>query len=454
MHFSQEFLIIMSPEEKVINIMAVQTQQTPAKPAPTITTNEPPAHAVEAQKILKEVSATLPTSVTGLERQMMIGDTLTRMDESQKIKLLALMNHFLTRMFTTNASDIDMGGYGAQGSVWYRVFGSKKPDASLGKYTPDEMNFLIQSVIGERQRAFLYENRNLDFSHMIYFENGEFRRFRADAYFDLDQLGLNMRAINNTIRPYKNLDLHPNVTKMLSLATTKEGMCLVTGITGSGKSSTLDAIIDANNQTVDGHIVIVASPIEYVHKSARCIVRHREVGRDVMSFKEGATQALRQDPDIIMIGELRDPETIMTALEITDSGHKVFSTLHTASSVESIDRIIGEIPPVEQERVRNRLGDTLRCVLSQKLIPSLDGKRVLAKEILLATPSVKAAIKNNNTGEIYQMISEGLENGMTTMEQDLRRLYMQKKISLENAMNYANNKRRLQQLLQMQPSDA
>ncbi|MEK7669779.1 MAG: ATPase, T2SS/T4P/T4SS family, partial [Bacteroidota bacterium] len=337
---------------------------------------------------------------------------------------------------------------------WYRVFGSKKPDASLGKYTPDEMNFLIQSVIGERQRAFLYENRNLDFSHMIYFENGEFRRFRADAYFDLDQLGLNMRAINNTIRPYKNLDLHPNVTKMLSLATTKEGMCLVTGITGSGKSSTLDAIIDANNQTVDGHIVIVASPIEYVHKSARCIVRHREVGRDVMSFKEGATQALRQDPDIIMIGELRDPETIMTALEITDSGHKVFSTLHTASSVESIDRIIGEIPPVEQERVRNRLGDTLRCVLSQKLIPSLDGKRVLAKEILLATPSVKAAIKNNNTGEIYQMISEGLENGMTTMEQDLRRLYMQKKISLENAMNYANNKRRLQQLLQMQPSDA
>src|SRR5512140_3644671 len=136
----------------------------------------------------------------------------------------------------------------------------------------------------------------------------------------------------------------------------------------------------------------------------RCIVRHREVVRDVLSFREGAIQALRQDPDIIMIGELRDPETIMVALEITDSGHKVFSTLHTASAVESIDRIIGEIPPVEQERVRNRLGETLRCVLSQNLIPSLDVKRVLAKEIMLATPSVKAAIKNGNTGEIYQMI--------------------------------------------------
>ncbi|MBI3006673.1 MAG: Flp pilus assembly complex ATPase component TadA [Ignavibacteriales bacterium] len=384
---------------------------------------------------------------------MMIGDTMTRMDESQKQKLLALMNHLLMRMFQLGASDIDMGGYGSQGSIWYRVFGSKKPDATMGKYTPDELNILIQSIIGERQRSFLYENRNLDFSHMIHYESGEFRRFRADAYFDLDQMALNMRAINNTIRPYKLLDLHPNATKMLSLATTKEGMCLVTGITGSGKSSTLDAIIDANNQTVEGHIVIVASPIEYVHKSARCIVRHREVGRDVLSFKEGAVQALRQDPDIIMIGELRDPATILTALEITDSGHKVFSTLHTASSVESIDRIIGETPPVEQERVRNRLGDTLRCVISQKLVPSLDGKRVLAKEVLLATPSVKAAIKNNNTGEIYQMISEGLETGMTTMEQDLKRLYVSKKISLDNAMNYSNNKRRLQQLLQIQPTD-
>ncbi|HAV24380.1 MAG: twitching motility protein PilT [Ignavibacteria bacterium GWA2_55_11] len=356
-------------------------------------------------------------------------------------------------MFTINASDIDMGGYGSQGYIWYRVYGSKRPDPTLGKYTPDEMNILVQSVIGERQRTFLYENRNLDFSHMVHMDATEFRRFRADAYFDLDQLALNMRAINNTIRPYKLLDMHPNVTKMLSLAQTKEGLCLVTGITGSGKSSTLDAIIDANNHSVDGHIVIIASPIEYVHKSDKSIIRHREVGRDVLSFKDGAIQALRQDPDIIMIGELRDPETIMVALEITDSGHKVFSTLHTASAVESIDRIIGEIPPVEQERVRNRLGETLRAVLSQKLVPSLDGKRVLAKEIMLATPSVRAAIKNNNTAEIYQMISEGAEQGMCTMEQDLKRLYLAKKISLESAMNYANNKRRLQQLLQLAPTD-
>ncbi|MCI0707008.1 MAG: PilT/PilU family type 4a pilus ATPase [Ignavibacteriae bacterium] len=431
--------------------MTQPTQAAPPKPAgPSVTVQtELPPIVLEGHKILKDTAATLPKSVTGLERQMMIGDIITRMDESVKQKLHAMMNTFLTRMFQVNASDIDMGGYGGQGSVWYRIFGSKKPDKSLGNYSPDEMNILIQSIIGERQRGFLYENRNLDFSHMLWVNENEFRRFRADAYFDLEMLALNMRAINNTVRPYKMLDFHPNVTKVLSLATTKEGLCLVTGITGSGKSSTLDAIIDANNQTVDAHIVIIASPIEYVHKSNKCIIRHREVGKDVLSFKDGAVQALRQDPDIIMIGELRDPETILTALEITDSGHKVFSTLHTASAVESIDRIIGETPPVEQERVRNRLADTLRAVCSQKLIPSLDGKRALAKEIMLGTPSVRAAIKNNNTGEIYQMISEGLESGMTTMEQDLKRLYLQKKISLEAAMQYCNNKRRMEQLLQM-----
>jgi twitching motility protein PilT len=426
--------------------------QAPEQQQATLTPDPP--FVADSRKLLKDLAAQLPATVTGLERQMMIGDIVGRLDESDKGKLRSLMNYFLMRMLSVNASDIDGGGYGSQGSIWFRVFGSKKPDKTMGQYTPDEMNFLIQSVLGERQRAFLYENRNLDFSYMLYLENGEFRRFRADAYFDLDQLALNMRAINNTIRPYKTLELHSNVTRMFSLAGTKEGLCLVTGITGSGKSSTLDAIIDANNHAVDAHIVIIASPIEYVHKSDRCIIRHREVGRDVLGFKDGAVQALRQDPDIIMIGELRDPETILTALEITDSGHKVYSTLHTASSVESIDRIIGETPPNEQERVRNRLADTLRCVMSQKLIPSLDGKRVLAKEIMLGLPSVRAAIKNNNTGEIYQMISEGLEQGMITMEQDLKRLYQQKKISLENALNYANNKRRIQQLLQVNPAES
>jgi twitching motility protein PilT len=431
--------------------MAVQLKMpSPNIPSVAPISSDLPPVITEAQKILKEMAAQLPKTVTGLERQMMISDVMTRTDETTKMKLLALVNHCLSRMFTINASDIDLGGFGSQGYVWYRVYGSKKADPSLGKYSPDEINILVQSILGERQRAFLFENRNLDFSHMLFLESTDFRRFRADVYFDLDQLAMNMRAISNVLRPYKALELHANVTKVLSLAHTKEGLCLVTGITGSGKSCTLDSIIDANNHSVEGHVVIIASPIEFVHKSDKCIIRQREVGRDVLSFRDGAVQALRQDPDIIMVGELRDADTIMAALEITDSGHKVFSTLHTASAVESIDRIIGETSPIEQERVRNRLADMIRCVISQKLVPSLDGKRVLAKEVMLGTPSVYAAIKNNNTSEIYQMIAEGTELGMVTMEQDLKRLYVQKKISLENAMNYANNKRRLQQLLQLQ----
>ena len=148
---------------------------------------------------------------------------------------------------------------------------------------------------------------------------------------------------------------------------------------------------------------------------------------------------------------MRDPDTILTALEITDSGHKVFSTLHTASAVETIDRIIGEVPPIEQERVRMRLADTLSCVMSQKLVPSLDGKLALAKEVMIMTPSVRAAIKNNNTGEIYQMMAESGDIGMITLEQDLKRLYLGKRISMENAMVTANNKRRFQQIMNLTP---
>ena len=144
---------------------------------------------------------------------------------------------------------------------------------------------------------------------------------------------------------------------------------------------------------------------------------------------------------------MRDPDTIMAALEVTDTGHKVFSTLHTSSAMESLERIIAEVHPTEQERVRNRLADVLVSVISQKLVPSLDGKRVLAKEVLIVTPSVRAAIKNNNIGEIYMMINQGGQMGMITIEQDLKRLYEQKRISLENAITYANNKTRINQLL-------
>lgn len=397
--------------------------------------------------IAAEILGQMPDSFRGMDYHEELGKRIKTLDDLKRKQLMNSLHSFLLYMRKNEASDIDIGGTGCNGKIWYRVFGNKSPLNLPEELSYKETDLLIHSIITDEQRRRLLEDRNLDFSYSLPTQNGEkAQRFRANAYFDLEHLALNMRKIDEEIRPFKTLGVHPEVAKALSLKYYKYGLTLITGITGSGKSSTLDTIIDANNRTVDSHIVIIASPVELIHTPKRSVVRHREVGRDVTSFKNGAVQALRQDPDIIVIGELRDPETIMTTLEITDSGHKTFGTLHTSSAMESIERILGEVPTEEQNRVRSRLADVLTGVISQKLIPSLDGKRVMAKEVLLVTPSVRAAIRNDNVNEIYQMLAEGSELGMTTMEQDLKRLFDEGKISKEEAINNANNKKRLFQL--------
>lgn len=406
--------------------------------------------AINTDKISKltgPIIERIPKTARGRDLHIKIGELVEESEISLRVDLKECLDAYLLNMLKINASDIDIGGPGCAGKVWYRVFGDKSPLKTSRKLTLLETDVLLHNILLNVQREILLENKNLDFSYSINAGDDKTQRFRADMYFDLDHLGLNMRKIDSTIRPFKTLGVHAEVAKALSLKYFKYGLTLITGITGSGKSSTLDTIIDANNRTVDSHIVIIASPVELIHNPIRSVVRHREVGSDVKSFKDGATQALRQDPDIIVIGELRDPETIMTTLEITDSGHKTFGTLHTSSAMESIERILGEMPPEEQNRVRARLADVLTCVISQKLVPSLDGKRILAKEVLLANSSVRAAIRNNNIGEIYQMLMEGKERGMNSMEQDLKRLYDEGKISKESALNYANNKSKMVQLL-------
>ena len=402
----------------------------------------------EAKQILTTFAQNIPQTVLGPERVRFIIENIDHIPQQNKLQVLNLANHVLTAMIEKNASDIEIGGYGAQGFIWFRVFGNKERAKDLPQLTEDESAVLILSLLNKNQYEYLLRNRNLDFSYSFRFEKLKKNvRFRADCYFDLDTLALNMRAIQANVRPLESLEFHPYAIRMMSHNYIKFGLSLITGITGSGKSTTLDAVIDFHNNFDPCHVVIIASPVEYVHTSKTSIIKHREVGRDVLSFKEGVVQALRQDPDIIVIGEMRDPDTILAALEVTDTGHKVFSTLHTSSAVESIDRIIAEVNPEEQERVRNRLADVLVSVVSQKLIPSLDGKRVMAKEVLIVTPSVKAAIKNNNTSEIYMMINQGKDQGMVTMEQDLLRLYVERKISKENAVAYANNKTRILQIM-------
>ena len=398
------------------------------------------------ESIFKKVLNDVPKHFTDVERQMHIRYKLKMLSAGELGLLRAKIDGYLEKMRDANASDIEIGGSTAKGQVWFRIFGKKQPKPEFGELSEDQANVICQSTLSDKHWERLLEWRASDFSYVLQ-NNGSSLRWRATVYFDMGNLALNMRTIADKIYPYAQLGFKANISKHLSLTHEKQGLILITGITGSGKSTTMDSIIDANNQSFPGHIVIIGDPIEQIHPSQMCIVRHREVGRDVLSFKDGAIQALRQDPDIIVIGEMRDPETIMTSLEITDTGHKVFSTLHTSTAVETIDRIIAECPAIEQDRIRNRLADVLKVIISQKLVPTLDSKLILAKEILLVDGPVKAAIRNQNTHEIYQMISERGHLGMTTLEQDLLQLYRNRVISKETAYNYANNKKRIHELM-------
>ena len=404
---------------------------------------------INAQQVLSELSGQLNTgtaTVQGIERQKMIGDLLDRQPEETTYSLRHALEFIFTTMENNDASDLEVGGDGCISMLWFRINGKKQPVKDFASFTPDESDILLLNLLMKVQREELWENRQLHFGCQLMSPPGPMR-FRVTMYFELNHLALSVRHIDTKIRPFRELGLHRHVARLLSLEYQKHGLALITGITGSGKSTTLDSIIDANNRQSAAHIVMIADPIEHMHTSQKSIIRQREIGKDVQSFKDGVVQSLRQDPDIIVIGETRDAETFSAVLEAADSGHKVFATLHTSSAVESIDRILGETPPMEQQRVRERLANLLKCVISQKLIPSLDGKRVLAKEVMVMTGAVRSAILNNHTDEIYQTIQQGNSEGMVTMEQDLARLYTKKIISKEEACNNANNKKRLDDLL-------
>jgi twitching motility protein PilT len=306
----------------------------------------------------------------------------------------------------------------------------------------EEMEELAQKMMTPPQWEAFQNHPDHDVAYMI----PEVARFRVNIYKTRGALAMCLRVVQLTIRGFDELGL-PEV--LADFTRYHDGLVLVTGPTGSGKSTTLAAMIDLINRETRGHIVTIEDPIEYVHPDKGCIVSQREVGLDTMKFGDALRASLREAPDVILVGELRDTETMGICLQAAETGHLVYSTLHTASAAESMERILSMFQPHEKALVQQRLSKTLRGIISQKLVPTVDGKgRVCACEILNVSPTVAQYIEEGRSGMIYTAIKEGAQQWkMQTMNMALDRYYKQGKITEENAMEFAGIRSELRQML-------
>lgn len=299
------------------------------------------------------------------------------------------------------------------------------------KLTNADVEGMVKGVVSQEQGQVLVINRELDFS----FEIGGVARFRVNAYFQRGGMAASFRLVPMKIPAISELGL-PEICHQF--AKLKQGFVLVTGPTGHGKSTTLSAILDEINQTRPVHIVTIEDPVEYVHVPARALVSQREIRSDTHSWEMALRSVLREDPDVVLIGEMRDFETISAALTIAETGHLVFATLHTNSASQSIDRIVDVFPEVQQAQARMQLSANLEAVFSQRLLPMTGGGRVVACEIMTATQAVRTAIRESRTHQLDNIIATSGEFGMVTLENDLARLVKAGKITLEVAEAYAS----------------
>ena len=276
-------------------------------------------------------------------------------------------------------------------------------------------------------------------------------RFRCNMFMQRGNVAVALRQIPYKVKTFDELGLPKVVAEFAKLP---RGLVLVTGPTGSGKSTTLAAIIDKINKERPVHIITVEDPIEYLHRHQTALVNQREVYSDTNSFAAALKYALREDPDVVLVGEMRDLETIEAALSISETGHLAFATLHTNSAAESINRIVDAFPTNQQEQVRVSLSFSLQAIVSQSLIPKVGGGRVLALEVLVVTPAIRALVRDDKVHQIYSMIQSGQKFGMKTMNQTLSELYLSGKISIHDAMNYSNNPQELGEMLSKQKSPA
>lgn len=354
------------------------------------------------------------------------------------ISLKALLNEVIVR----NASDLHIG-VGVPPAI--RVDGHLKHVEGAGIPTGLDMERALLEVMSKGRLDLFKATLELDFSFAYTGSDGTEARFRGNCFHEAHGMAAAFRLIPAHIRSIEELAL-PLVLK--DLIRKRRGLFLVTGPTGHGKSTTLAALINEINATRFEHIITIEDPIEYVHRSIRCLVHQREVGTDTSSFAEGLRRALRQDPDVILIGELRDLETIAAAVTAAETGHMVLGTLHTQDAAQSIDRLIDVFPPHQQTQIRVQLASVLLGICSQQLVPKGEsGGRVCATELLIANPAVRNCIREGKGSQIRTLIQTGASIGMHTMEQKLAEFVKSGALSLDSALTYAYDPQDLQRIL-------
>ena len=346
------------------------------------------------------------------------------------------MKQLLEEMVHRDATDLHIS---AGSPPLFRIDGVLVP-SNYDVLTKEEAQQLVYSVMTEEQKKKLEEEWEVDFSFGI----TGLSRFRANAFKQRGSVSIAIRTIPYKIRSFEELGLPPVVEEF---ASRQKGLVLVTGPTGHGKSTTLASIIEKINNERRCHILTIEDPIEYLFANKKAYITQRQVESDTKSFARALKYALRQDPDVVMIGEMRDLETIAAALTISETGHLTLATLHTNSAVESVNRIIDVFPPHQQQQVRTQLAFVILGIITQALLPKIGGGRVLACEVLVATPAVRAMIRDNKVHQIYSLMQAGQKYGMQTMNQSLYKLYMQRKITLETALSFSRDPEELERMI-------
>jgi len=342
------------------------------------------------------------------------------------------LNEILTIAFKAKGSDIHIKT-GLPPIV--RIDGRLHPIPNAQRLSPDFVSDTAQSMMNDRQKRMFDENSEVDLAYAV----PGLGRFRVSVYRQRGTVAMVFRSISIIIPTLEGLNLPPVIQK---ICTEERGLVLVTGTTGSGKSSTLAAMIDYINNQRTCNIITVEDPVEFLHRDNKCIISQREVGSDTPSFSAALKGALRQDPDVILVGEMRDYETIETAMTAAETGHLVMSTLHTMDAAETINRIIGVFPPYHQRQVRIQLASVIKAVISQRLVPKIDGKgRVPAVEVMLASARVRECIDDKDkTKQLDEAISQGyVTYGMQTFDQSLMKLFTGKLITYEEALRQSSN---------------